>query len=131
MADKIDPTLLVARTAGVKPTTGKQTVDRQPSPGEPDFASVLQAQEKETTLRLSNHAQNRLHARDIHLGQSEWAKLENAVERAGAKGAQQSLVLLDDLALVINIQNRVVITALDKESRRSNVFTQIDSAVIA
>ena len=131
MTEKIDPTLLIARTAGTRPAAGKQTVSRQPSSGEPDFASVLETQEAKSTLRLSNHAQNRLHSRDIYLGQSEWAKLENAVDQADAKGAQQTLVLLDDLALVVNIQNRVVITALDKESRQSNVFTQIDSAVLA
>jgi len=51
--------------------------------------------------------------------------------RDSEKGASKSLVLLDDLALVVSVRNRVVITALDEPNARSGVFTNIDSAVIA
>ena len=52
------------------------------------------------------------------------------VEKAQRKGARESLVLLDDVALVISIKNKTVITAVDKEKLKENVFTNIDSAVI-
>ena len=59
------------------------------------------------------------------------ARLDAAVGRARAKGARESLVLLDDLALVVSVRNQTVITATDAASRKDNVFTNIDSAVIA
>jgi flagellar operon protein len=130
MAEKIDPSLFITRASVSTPATERQTPTRRPSPSEPDFATVLQAQQTTPTLRLSRHAEDRLRSREIHLNEVVWGKLEQAVAQADAKGAQQSLILLDDLALIVNITNRVVITALDKESRHSNVFTHIDSAVI-
>ncbi|MDD4343286.1 MAG: flagellar biosynthesis protein, partial [Eubacteriales bacterium] len=39
-------------------------------------------------------------------------------------------ILMDDLAFVVSIKNRTVITAVDGNSMKDNVFTNIDSAVI-
>jgi flagellar operon protein len=58
-------------------------------------------------------------------------RLESAVDKLAAKGARESLVLLDDNAMVVSVRNRTVITALSREQARENVFTNIDSAVIA
>ena len=59
------------------------------------------------------------------------AKCRDAgVDRIQEKGADKSLVLMDDLALIVSARNRVVITALDAASAREGVFTGIDSAVI-
>jgi flagellar operon protein len=38
--------------------------------------------------------------------------------------------MVDDVALVVSIKNRTVITAVDKASLKENVFTNIDSAVV-
>jgi flagellar operon protein len=56
--------------------------------------------------------------------------LNRGVGQAAQKGAKDSLVLLDNLALLVNIRNRVVVTAMDDARTRENVFTQIDSTVI-
>ncbi|HEX3047301.1 MAG TPA: flagellar biosynthesis protein, partial [Bacillota bacterium] len=56
--------------------------------------------------------------------------LRDAVNKAEAKGARESLILMDQMALVVSIKNRTVITAVDNESLKDNVFTNIDSAVI-
>jgi flagellar operon protein len=58
-------------------------------------------------------------------------RLEDAVQRAADKGSRDALVLMDDLAMVVSVKNRTVITVVDKESLKQNVFTNIDSAVIA
>jgi len=79
---------------------------------------------------VSGHAQTRLQSRNIELGHAEWDRVMSGVERAAQKGAKESLVLLDDVALVVSIKNRTVITAVDKNSLKENVFTNIDSAVI-
>jgi len=81
-------------------------------------------------VQFSAHAQRRLQNRAIPFGQEELHRLQQAVDKAESKGARDSLILIDELALVVNIKNRVVITAIDKESRRDNIFTNIDSVVM-
>jgi flagellar operon protein len=58
------------------------------------------------------------------------ALLKDAVNRAEAKGAKESLILMDRLALVVSVKNRTVITAVDDQNLKDNIFTNIDSAVI-
>ena len=99
-----------------------------PNPAEvkgPSFDSVLQDR-----LKLSGHAQTRLQSRNIELGQAQWDRVMQGVDKASLKGAKESLVMVDDVALVVSIKNRTVITAVDKEGMKDNVFTNIDSAVI-
>lgn len=84
-----------------------------------------------SSIKWSAHASARLVQRGIELTSEQHARLETAVDKAVAKGAKDSLVLLDDNALVVSAQNRTVITALGMHQARENVFTNIDSAVIA
>jgi flagellar operon protein len=58
-------------------------------------------------------------------------RLESAVAKAGDKGAKDSLVMLRDMAFIVSVRNRTVITALNGEQTHNNVFTNIDSAVVA
>ena len=81
-------------------------------------------------LKVSGHAQTRLASRNIELGKAEWERVLGGVDKAAEKGAKESLVMLDDIALVVSVRNRTVITAMDRETLRNNVFTNIDSAVI-
>jgi len=91
----------------------------------PDFSQLL-----ENSLKVSAHAQTRLKSRNIEMGAEEWGRIQNGIERAAQKGARESLVMIDDIALVVSIKNRTVITAVDKGNLKDNVFTNIDSAVI-
>ena len=52
------------------------------------------------------------------------------LRKAAAKGAKESLVMVDNVALVVSVKNRTVITAVDQANLKDNVFTNIDSAVI-
>lgn len=81
-------------------------------------------------LKVSNHAQTRLESRNIQMDAQKWDRVMQGVDRAAQKGARESLVLLDDVALVVSVKNRTVITAVDQEKLKENVFTNIDSAVI-
>ena len=58
-------------------------------------------------------------------------RLQGAVQKAAGKGSRDALVLMDDLAMVVSVTNRTVVTVVDKENLKQNVFTNIDSAVIA
>jgi len=82
-------------------------------------------------LKFSAHASSRLKSRNIEMTPEIMGKLEKAVEGAQNKGARDSLILVKDLAFIVNIPNKTVITAMDGESIKDNVFTNIDSTVIA
>ena len=81
-------------------------------------------------LKFSQHARQRLESRTIHLGEAELSRLQDAVGKAREKGARDSLILMDNLALVVSVKNNTVITAVDEQNLKENVFTNIDSAVI-
>ena len=103
----------------------------QEGPQSPDgtFSEVLQSKTEEP-LRFSSHARQRLQSRQIELTEQDRAELTRAVDMAGKKGAKESLILIDDLSLIVSIRNRVVITAMERGQDNASVFTQIDSAVV-
>lgn len=117
--------------AGPAPATEKRRVERTPQ--EASFSQVLeQAKENAArSIRFSAHAQTRLQSRRIMLGPGEMNRIEGAVDKAASKGVRESLVLLDQTAFVVSVSNRTVITVVDKENLKHNVFTNIDGAVIA
>lgn len=72
-----------------------------------------------------------METRGISFNSNQMQRLESAVSQVNAKGGKESLVLLDDTALVVSAKNDTVITVVDREQLKNNVFTNIDSAVIA
>ena len=108
---------------------GKQ-VGRSHSSGSPSFAEVTKDQQRAASVRLSAHAQERLRQQNITISQQDMSRITDATQRAEEKGARESLILLKDLALVVNIGNRTVVTAIDKSRQKERVFTNIDSTVI-
>lgn len=103
---------------------------RQPeaAKGGGDFARILGERLEE--VRVSQHARERLERSQVKLTDEDWGRVRQAVDKAARKGARESLILLDNLALVVSIRNRTVITAVDGYRMKENVFTNIDSAVI-
>jgi len=92
----------------------------------PSFRQVLE----ETGLRFSRHAAERLERREIPLREGDLRRVEKAVEAAEKKGAVQSLVLVGEAALIINLPTKSVISAFHRARLRDGVFTRIDSAVV-
>ncbi len=110
------------------------TVNRT-SKSEVSFESILKAKaseskEEASEVKFSKHAANRLNDRNISLSVEQLQKLNDATSKAGEKGIKESLVLMDQLAFVVNIPNNTVVTALDKSETNLNIFTNIDGAVI-
>lgn len=93
--------------------------------------SFLETLENVQGVRFSNHAQSRLQSRDINLNSENVSRLSSAIDKAEKRGGKSSLVMVDDLAFIVNVQSRTVVTALDKNQRGEGVFTQIDSVVFA
>jgi flagellar operon protein len=112
---------------------GAQPVAQQSNAAatEQNTASFLETLESVQRVKFSNHAQSRMQSRDINLNSENVNRLSDAIDKAEKRGGKSSLVVVDDLAFIVNIQNRMVITALDKNQRGEGVFTQIDSVVFA
>jgi flagellar operon protein len=125
----------VARIQGVSSgpeAVGKITgAGRQASGTGKDFRLLLDELGKASGIRFSRHAAERMSSRGISLDGGKLSKLGDAVNAAGSKGARESLVLMDELALVVSVKNRTVITAMSSDETKGNVFTSIDSTVIA
>lgn len=110
----------------VQPASGGNSQQSQPEIEGPSFAETLQQ-----NIRFSNHAQKRLEKRNISLSDDGISRLTQAVEKAEKRGGRESLVLVDDMAFIVNVQERLVVTALDRNKAGDGVFTQIDSVVFA
>jgi flagellar operon protein len=93
------------------------------------FAATMLAQRG--TVSFSNHALQRIERRGIQVDPATLQRLDTAVDRAAAKGAKESVVLVDQTAFVVSVKNRTVITAVGRDQMRDQVFTNIDSAVVA
>ena len=98
------------------------------APGGPSFADVLRTQQ---AVRFSSHALQRVERRGIDGSPATLGRLNEGLDRAAAKGARASVVFVDSTAFVVSVPNRTVITAVDRDHMKQQVFTNIDSAVIA
>jgi len=82
-------------------------------------------------VKFSKHAINRLESRNISLTDLQMNRLSDGTRRAGEKGIKESLVLVDELAFIVNTENNTVVTAMNQTNNDENIFTNIDGAVIA
>ena len=112
-------------------------VSRKPGTGVPPtnaaegFKDVLAEVTQAGGVKFSKHALERISSRGMWLDRASMERLNTAVEVACSKGASESLVLMDELALVVSVKNRTVITAMPSTETKGNVFTAIDSAIVA
>lgn len=108
-----------------KPTERKQINSNK------SFNHILEKiQNKETEIKFSKHATERLNSRDMSLSSDEINRLQEAFHKAEMKGVNDALILMDDKAFIANINNKVIITTVNKEQLKDNIFTNIDGAVI-
>ena len=127
MVDNL-PKIDLIRQAGVEGQTSK--VVR--TGGGLSFHDVLaRTLETSTGLKFSAHASERLQLRGIELSADDKIRLSGAVDNAEKKGAVDSLIIVDDMAFIVSIKNRTVITALTGDDMKNNVFTNIDSTILA
>ena len=93
------------------------------------FEEILQKQQT-SEIKFSKHAANRLNERNIELTSEQLERLSDGTRKAGEKGIRESLVLVDELAFIVNTGSNTVITAMDQAETKENIFTNIDGAVI-
>ena len=100
------------------------------------FQEILQNKSQERNvsesqeLKFSKHATVRLEDRGIELTEAQLERLNDGARKAGQKGIRDSLVIVDDLAFIVNVPNKTVVTAMDSRETEDNVFTNINGAVI-
>lgn len=108
----------------------KQNLPSTSLPTGQTFEEILSQQKAEVSgeLKFSKHANERLVSRNIDLTEMQRERLEGAVKKAEAKGIKESLVMMDNLAFIVNVKNNTVVTAVTGEEER--IFSNIDGAVI-
>lgn len=92
------------------------------------FKNILEKQAQNSNLSFSKHASMRLNDRNLSLSNAQIERVENGIKKAEQKGIKDSLVLVDNIALLVNIKNKTVVTAIDNNSEK--IYTNIDGAVI-
>ncbi|MGG0643660.1 TIGR02530 family flagellar biosynthesis protein [Sporosarcina gallistercoris] len=108
----------------LRPGQLKQSVPKQ------SFVEQLNNALAPQTLKVSKHATERLTERNITISEAEWAHVTDKVNEAKAKGIRDSLVLLDQAALIVSAKNSTVITAMDRKEAKDQLFTNIDGTII-
>lgn len=91
------------------------------------FKEILE-KKSQSSVMFSKHASMRLNSRNLELSSSQIKRVEDGIKRAEEKGIKDSLVLVDNIALLVNIKNKTVVTAIDNNSEK--IYTNIDGAVI-
>lgn len=130
--ERLDRSSLTAKTGSVS----KQDQIKQAGFSELLTGKVAETQKAvvensaASELKFSAHAKSRLSSRGIELTAEDIVKMQEAINRAGKKGSKESLVVTDKAAFVVSVKNNTVITAMDRDSLKENLFTNIDSTIL-
>lgn len=133
----INPQLNIGNVAGVNSNTQGVPAAVNKGPSFRDELEKINSSSKSLEnvkskhkLLFSNHAIERMQLRGVSYSPEQLEKIESALAKAEQKGAKDTLVLTDSSALIVNVKNRTVVTVMDKENLKENVFTKIDSTVV-
>lgn len=94
------------------------------------FTEHLQEAIQQEGLKISKHAYKRIIQRDIFIDDLRWQLITQKVDEARKMGVTDSLVLLDDAALIVSTKNKTVITAMDRKEASSQIFTNINGTIV-
>ncbi len=129
------PTGSLGSVGGVSPQgkgpSFKDTLDqvsKNPAASGAKEASALQ--NFTDGVKFSNHAVERMKTRGISFKPEDLSRLNDAIGRAASKGSKDSLILMNDSALIVSVKNKTVVTVMDKTALKENVFTNIDSTIV-
>ncbi|HWQ78040.1 MAG TPA: TIGR02530 family flagellar biosynthesis protein [Anaerovoracaceae bacterium] len=119
--------VIIRQSEKINPQSQKPEETAQTYNGR-SFQEILSEQLNQR-ISFSKHASQRTEERNIQISENDLNRLEDACDRAKQKGIRDALIVMDDSAYIVNAPNRVVITVVDKNEMKSNVFTNIDGAV--
>lgn len=110
----------------IRPTFTNKTVTTPKH----SFLQHLQDATVKTELKISKHANQRLIDRNINISEAQWQLINDKVAEARSKGVKDSLVLMDQAALIVSAKNATVITAMDRTEANNQLFTNIDGTIV-
>lgn len=95
------------------------------------FADLLKEGIKnEESVQFSKHAETRIQQRGIEVSEDLMQGLNQAVQKAREKGAKDTVIIGAQGAFIVNVPNNIVVTTMTEQEMKSNIFTNIDSAVL-
>jgi flagellar operon protein len=94
------------------------------------FKDIFKEKFRENEVTFSKHANERISERNIDVSPEVTDKLNEAVEQAKDKGLKNVLVMIDNQAFIVSTMSNKVITAVNSNELKENIFTNIDGAVI-
>ena len=94
------------------------------------FNDVLnnEIKKSESDYTFSKHAADRL--REIEFTEEDMKEIGKGFKIAEEKGSKNTVMIYKDVALIASIENKTVITAIEKDRAKDNIYTNIDSVVI-
>lgn len=93
-----------------------------------NFKDLLAKEHQE--LKVSKHARERLNERNISINENQWNTIEQKMYEAKQKGITDSLVVMNEAALLVSTKNNTVVTALDRNEATSRIFTNINGTIL-
>lgn len=119
---------IIRQTERINTTTGRTDTAAGQVNGGKSFQEILNEQLQQR-ISFSKHANQRTEERNIQISDNDLNRLEDACDKAQQKGIRDALIVMNDSAFIVNAPNKVVITVVDKNEMKSNVFTNIDGAL--
>lgn len=108
--------------------TGTPRSLSEKTPKDVSFKDILEEKlNRKAGFTISNHAAERM--KSLNFDEQDMKKLDEGIKLAEGKGCKNSVLLYRDVAFVTSIENRTIITAVQKERAKENVFTNIDSVL--
>ncbi len=100
-----------------------------------DFSSVLQREMERSgspakIVEFSKHAVKRTQQRGISFDEQDLSKISEAIEKMNRKGSKEALLLYRNIGLLVNVVEKRVITCVDRQRLKEDVFTNIDGVMI-
>ncbi len=94
------------------------------------FSQILNQTKENKEVKFSKHAMERAAQRGIAIEGNLISGIEDAVEKARAKGVKDIVIIAKEGAFVVNVKNSTVVTSMNTMEMKNNIFTNIDGAVI-
>lgn len=114
----------------IQPARAVKNVENISSTFKDILNEKFQKEKVDNEVVFSKHANQRIIERNIDVSADVTDKLNEAAEQAKDKGLKNVLVMIDNQAFIISTMNNKVITAVNSNDLKENIFTNIDGAVI-
>lgn len=91
------------------------------------FQEVLRNSQK---IKVSKHATQRLQESNIKINDQQWKIIGKKIMEAKQKGVTDSLVVINNVALLVSTKNNTVVTAMNLKEENSRLFTNINGTIV-